>query len=76
MTNNELKEALISKKPVILHSLRHRTKLHYRCVNAIRYILGKDGKIVIQAELLDYNNGSVTIANADDVSLDEEKKGE
>lgn len=73
MTNNELKEALISQKPVVLHSLRHGMTLHYRCVQAIRYVPGKDGKIAVQAELLDYNNGSVTIASAEDISLDEER---
>lgn len=51
MTNAELKAALQSRKPVILDSPRYG-KMRYKCVNAIRYTLDKDGNIIVQAELL------------------------
>lgn len=70
MTNAELKAALQSRKPVILDSKRYG-KLRYKCVYAIRYTLDKTNTIIVQAELLDYNGGSVTLANASEVFLDE-----
>lgn len=69
MTNTELKAALQSRKPVILRSKRYG-ELKYKCVNAIRYTLDRAGNIIVQAELLDYNGGSITIANGNEVFLD------
>lgn len=69
MTNAELKAALESRKPVIFNSPRYG-KLRYKCVNAIRYTLDRAGKMIVQAELLDYNNGSITIANGSEVFFD------
>lgn len=68
MTNAELKAALKSRKPVILKSRRYG-KLEYKCVYAIRYTLDNEGEIIVQAELLDYNNGSITIAKGSEVFL-------
>lgn len=70
MTNTELKAALQSRKPVILDSPRYG-KMRYKCVYAIRYTLDKDGNVIVQAELLDYNGGSITIARASEVFSDE-----
>lgn len=73
MTNTELKAALQSRKPVILRSSRYG-EMRYKYVNAIRYTLDKDGEIAVQAELLDYNGGSVTIASASEVFYDKGAK--
>lgn len=70
MTNTELKAALKNRKPVVLRSARYG-EIRYKYVNAIRYTLDKDGEIAVQAELLDYNNGSITIAKASEVFYDE-----
>ncbi len=69
MTNEELKAALLNRKPVIYRSARYG-ELKYKCVNAIRYTLDRTGHIIIQAELLDYNNGSITIADGNEVFFD------
>lgn len=73
MTNAELKAALQSRKPVILDSPRYG-KMRYKCVNAIRYTLDKDGNIIVQAELLDYNGGSIVIAKGSEVFFDNENE--
>lgn len=69
MTNTELKAALQSRKPVIYNSKRYGN-MKYKCVNAIRYTLDKTGNIIVQAELLDYNGGSITIASGNEVFFD------
>ena len=69
MTNTELKAALQSRKSVILDSPRYG-KMRYKCVNAIRYTHDKDGNIIVQAELLDYNGGSIVIAKGSEVFID------
>lgn len=69
MTNAELKAALKSRKPVIFKSARHG-ELKYKRVYAIRYTLDKDDNIIVQAELMDYNNNSITIARASEVFFD------
>lgn len=69
MTNTELKAALKSRKPVIWDSAQHG-KIRYKCVYAIRYTLDKEDNIIVQAELLDYNNGSITVTKASEVFLD------
>jgi len=70
VTNAELKAALQSRKPVIWNSAQHG-KIRYKCVYAIRYTLDKMGNIIVQAELLDYNNGSITTVRASEVFSDE-----
>lgn len=74
MTNAELKAALQNRKPVVYRSPRYG-ELRYKYVNAIRYTLGAGGEIDVQAELLDYNNGSVTIAKASEVFYSESGGG-
>lgn len=70
MINAELKAALQSRSPVVYRSKRYG-EIRYKCVYAIRYTLDKKDKIIIQAELLDYNDNSITIAKGSDVFLDE-----
>lgn len=69
MTNAELKAALKSRKPVVYRSARYG-EMRYKCVNAIRYTLDKSDNIIIQAELLDYNNNSISVVNGNEVFLD------
>ncbi|MEZ3437586.1 MAG: hypothetical protein K1W18_01740 [Oscillospiraceae bacterium] len=71
MTNAELKAALQSRKPVIWNSAQHG-KIRYKCVYAIRYTLDKTDNIIVQAELLDYNNGSITTVRASEVFKDDD----
>ena len=66
MTNSELKEALLSKEPVILRH-PYTGDAEYKCVNAIRYTVGKHGEILVQAELLDKNGGAIVICNAENL---------
>lgn len=54
MTNAELKEALLNKKPVIL-TLTDGTEIHCRCVYGIAYREHR-GRISVHAEVID-NNG-------------------
>ena len=70
MTSEELKAALINRKPVVVRSNKRDT-LRYKCVTAIRYVLDKNGKTAVQAELLDNNSNSVTITKASEVFYDE-----
>ena len=70
MTNAELKAALQSRKPVVLRS-PHLGELKYRRVSAIKYTLDSSDNIIVQAELLDYNDHSVTIAKGSEVFLDD-----
>ncbi|MCM1062071.1 MAG: hypothetical protein NC452_17540 [Eubacterium sp.] len=69
MTNEELKAALKSRQPVIFRSKRYG-EAKYKRVYAIRYTLDKTDNIIIQAELMDYNNNSIVIANGKEVFLD------
>lgn len=70
MTNEEIKAALFSRKPVIVRSNKRDT-LRYRCVTAVRYTLDNNGEIAVQAELLDNNSNSVKITKASEVFYDE-----
>lgn len=67
MTNEELKAALISQKPVVVRSNKRDALQHFKCVTAIRYVLDNNGEIAVQAELLDNNSNSVTITKASEV---------
>lgn len=60
MTNTELKEALMSGEPVTCNDIE------YKCVSAIIY-RNEDGKLRIQAELMDRHTNSVSIASPDRV---------
>lgn len=62
MTNEELRDALLSEHPIICNGIV------YSNVSAIIYRKYKDG-IRVQAELLDTNLNSVTIARPDKISL-------
>ncbi|MDE7281707.1 MAG: hypothetical protein K2N36_08215 [Ruminiclostridium sp.] len=74
MSNSELKEALLSKCPVIYRSVRHG-EMRYKRIQAIRYVPDKANQIAVHAELLDYNDNSVTIASGKDVFVNVESEG-
>ena len=57
MTNEELKEALLNKKPVFAIT-NDNTILHCECVSGITY-REKNGHISIHAEVLDRNGRTV-----------------
>lgn len=61
MDNNELKNALLNKRPVIYKN-RDNIDLEFQCVSAIRYT-EKNGGVEVSAELTDLNNKSVTICD-------------
>lgn len=74
MTNEELKAALISRKPVVLRQ-NSRDSILCKRVSAIRYTLDNNGEIVVQAELLDKNSNSIIIAKASGVCLADSTNG-
>lgn len=69
MTNEEAKAALLSGEPVMYDGIE------YLCIEALRYKRGYDrytnrsaGKsIIVYAELLDKNGGSLVVVKVEDV---------
>lgn len=61
MTNEEGKNALFNRIPVIFNGIE------YLYINKIIYHCGDNNNLVISAELLDKNKRSVTIAQLKDV---------
>lgn len=61
MTNQELKEALLQRCPVVCRGItyNHVSGIIYRAAN---------GQIVVTAELMDKNGSSVTIAEPRNIS--------
>ena len=53
MTNAELKEALMNKRPVVV-TTNDGAILHCRCVSGIVY-REKGGKVIVSGEVLDRN---------------------
>ncbi len=70
MNNEELKEALVSGRPVI-HNMALLGKLEYKRVSAIIY-RHRSGKLEITAELEDKCGHSVTIVDPKQISFKEE----
>lgn len=66
MDSDQLKAYLISGQPV-----RYNDS-DYKCISAIIYRRDANGKIFLQAELLDKNENSVIIARPDWVTVKEE----
>ena len=62
MTNNEAKEALLRRTPVIFNGNE------YEYMSAIIYRYDKDGNFLISAELIDKNKHSITVARIKDVT--------
>ena len=58
MSNDELKCALLNKKPVIYKN-SYGVEAEYKCVSAIRYT-EENGRIKVSAEITDVNDRSVT----------------
>lgn len=73
MTNKELKAALISRNPVVYRSNRYG-EIRYKRINAIIYKLDRENKILVSAELLDYNDNSITVARGSEVFIDNENE--
>ena len=61
VTNNEAKEALLSRSPVTYKNTE------YSYISAIIYRYDKHNNLIISAELMDKNNHSVTIAKIKEV---------
>ena len=61
MTNTEAKQALFDRTPVVYKNTE------YSCISAIIYRYGKNGDLLVSAELLDKNKHSVIIAQIKDV---------
>ena len=64
MNNKELKEALINVTPVVYDNIK------YRCISAIIYRRKNNGKIIVQAELMDMHTTSITIARPNKITID------
>lgn len=63
MTNEELKAAFTNELPVVF------SDMEYKCISAIIYRRHKSGSIIIQAELMDKNENSVSIVNPARITL-------
>ena len=61
MTNNEAKEALFAKTPVVYKNTE------YLYISAIVYRVGRNNKLFISAELTDKNERSITVAQLKEV---------
>lgn len=61
MTNQEARDAMLGKSPVVHNGLK------YSCISAIIYRPTEDGGIRVTAELIDKCGHSVTIASVKDV---------
>ena len=69
MTNDELKEALMDRCPVLLSV--GNSEIEYSRVSAVIYRI-IDGKLCVSAELMDKNGRSVTIARAQNIKSKKE----
>ena len=63
MTNEEAKEALQNKTPVVCGGIE------YKRLSAIIYRYNDKGKFLVSAELQDKHTNSVTIARMEDVQV-------
>jgi hypothetical protein len=59
MDNEQLKSALLNKKPVIYKNSDGSESV-YKCVSAIRYT-EKNGRVVVSAEITDLNGSTVVV---------------
>lgn len=71
MTNTELKDAMLAGIPVVHKTVRYG-EVPYKRISGIIYRPGENGKIRISAELLDYNDNSVTIVRGEEVFSDDD----
>lgn len=70
MDNNELKEALFNKRPVI-HSAGGSNAIEYERVSAIIYRVNDKGKLEVSAEFYDRCGHSVSIVDPSRVEYKE-----
>lgn len=66
MTSQELKQALVNRKPVIFKRV-NGDRLEYSYISGIIYRM-KNGKLDVSAELMDKSLHSVTIVSPSQVS--------
>lgn len=66
MTSQELKQALVNRKPVIFKRV-NGDRLEYAYISGIIYRM-KNGKLDVSAELMDKSFHSVTIVSPSQVS--------
>lgn len=66
MTNDELKEALVSGRPVI------HGDIEYKCISAVIYRRRPSGQIYLEAELRDRRANSVSICDPAKVKFKED----
>ena len=57
MTNEELKQAMFSQRPVIYTDAMTGDKIKAKCVRAIRYAYDRNRNLVVQAEIVEEKNG-------------------
>lgn len=69
MTNEQLKNALLNKKPVI-YTNSYGIESEYKCVSAIRYT-EKNGGFRISAEITALKGNSVTVCNPENLRFKE-----
>lgn len=70
MSNEELKEALVSRRPIIVR-LASLGDIEYTYVSAIIYRTDAEGKIYLQAECMDKCLHSVTVVDPKQVFFKE-----
>ncbi len=75
MTNEEIKEALMNGRPVIVKSLLNGDILCKK-VSAIRYYRNDKGKIAVLAECLDLCGHSIMYAPPEDVIYAESEENQ
>lgn len=72
MTSEEIKAAMYNFSPVIYDGIRYKRITAY--IFRVVALRGRNAyKTVLQVELLDYNENSVTIADANKIKLVENK---
>lgn len=57
MTNEELKSAMFSQRPVIYTDMFTGDKIRAKCISAIRYTFDRKKNLVVQAEIVEERNG-------------------
>lgn len=69
MNNEQLKSALLNKKPVI-YTNNEGIESEYKCVSAIRYT-EKNGRVMVSAEIIATKSNSVTVCNPEKLRFKE-----
>ena len=73
MTNEELKEALLNRRPVVCKTL-FEGDIKHKYVSAVIYRATAENKIIVSAELTDKNGHSISIASPEAIRYDDQQK--